>query len=730
MAERKVDIIISAQDAFTSTLSKAQAGFQSFADGVRGKAEQLVNLKTVSLAAGAALAGLGYEMVKAIEAASESEAAEKRLTTALGFRSQALLDQAGALQKTTAFEDDAIVGAQALIAAYVKDESQIKAATKATLDLAAAKGMDLQSAAELVAKSLGTETNALARQGVEVEGAIGSAQRLESLTNNIARLFGGQAAAQAETFSGKVAQLKNAFGDLQEEIGFVITKNAFVIKAVDVLKKTFEELSNTVNANRQYLMELTKSGILTLVDGMGKAVEVMRFFHNGWLGLKLVGNATAVVLADSLRIIFEGMRIILSPLDLIFEGLVRLGTIEVNPFDRAEAAIGQFQLSSRDVTREVLKDIKATNSAYDKAGQVIAGFGARLREIKVAQAEATGGARGVGLSEAKTGLTKEQEQTYQRIEERITAIVLATEKLGASKERLIELETIELAKSGATVEQIERYVLARNQQVEAEKRLADEKERVTALGKLAELEAQNPYKPTPQNYEGDSEVVKAIATYDAKLNALQDYNTRVIQEMISAGKSQAEIEATFAELSAEQERKKRDLQLAMAGQAFGAMSTMMQNLYVATGSKNKAMFKAMKAFAIAETVIQTYRAAQGAYAALSNIPYVGPALGVAAAAAALAAGMARVVQISSMEPGGSGSMSAGGSAGGAGYQPGAPSAYTVPERVSQDSRPVQNVNVYIQNGHGTAEYWGKLVEENIVPALNSSAERKVYINVG
>ena len=74
-------------------------------------------------------------------------------------------------------------------------------------------------------------------------------------------------------------------------------------------------------------------------------------------------------------------------------------------------------------------------------------------------------------------------------------------------------------------------------------------------------------------------------------------------------------------------------------------------------------------------------------------------------------------------------MGAGGGTG-AGYSPSAPSAYTMPERVSQDSRPVQNVNVYIQNGHGTAEYWGKLVEENIVPALNNSAERKVFINVG
>ena len=728
MAERKVDIIISAHDAFTSTLSKAQAGFQSFANGIKGKAEQLVNLKTVSLAASAALAGLGYEMVKAVEAASESEAAEKRLTTALGYRSQALIDQASALQKTTAFEDDAVVGAQALIAAYVKDESQIKAATKATLDLAAAKGMDLTNAAELVAKSLGSETNALARYGVDVEGAVGSTQRLETLANNVARLFGGQAAAQAETFSGRVVQLKNAFGDLQEELGFVITKNAFVIKAVDVLKKAFEELGAWVNANRLYLMELTKSGILALVDGMGKAVEVMRFFHNGWLGLKLVGNATAVVLADSLRIIFEGLRIILSPLDLIFEGLVRLGAIKINPFDRAEAAIGQFQLSSRDVTNEVLKDIEATNAAYDKAGQLIAGFSARLKEIKVLQAEITAGeVRGAELPQ-KSAVTKEQEQLYQKIEEKISAVVLATERLGASKERLIELETIELAKDGAAIEQIERYVLARNQQVEAEKRLADEKERVTALNRLYELERENPYRPTLQNYEGDSEVVKTVATYEAKLNALQAYNTQVIQEMITAGKSQAEIEATYAELSAEQERKKRDLQLAMAGQAFGAMSTMMQNLYVGTGSKNKAMFSAMKAFAIAETVIQTYRAAQGAYAALSSISYVGPALGVAAAAAAIAAGMARVAQIRAMEPGGSGAMSAGGGSG-AGNSPSMPAAYPMPARVSQDSRPVQNVNVYIQNGHGTAEYWGKLVEENIVPALNSSAERKVYINV-
>lgn len=63
-------------------------------------------------------------------------------------------------------------------------------------------------------------------------------------------------------------------------------------------------------------------------------------------------------------------------------------------------------------------------------------------------------------------------------------------------------------------------------------------------------------------------------------------------------------------------------------------------------------FAAYKAFAIAQAVISTYQSAVAAYASLAPIPYVGPALGVAAAAAAIGAGMARVSAIRSAEPAG------------------------------------------------------------------------------
>lgn len=67
------------------------------------------------------------------------------------------------------------------------------------------------------------------------------------------------------------------------------------------------------------------------------------------------------------------------------------------------------------------------------------------------------------------------------------------------------------------------------------------------------------------------------------------------------------------------------------------------------GKQNKAAFIAWKAMAAAQTIISTYEGAQKAFTSLSSIPYVGPALGIAAAAAAIGAGMARLAAINSTQ---------------------------------------------------------------------------------
>ena len=153
----------------------------------------------------------------------EQEKAVKKLEAAVGKNIQGLVNQAAALQQVTTFGDEVIINAQALIGAYVQDEEHLKAATEATLDLAAAKGMDLATAADLVGKSLGSSTNALSRYGVSVVGAAGSTKRLESLTKNVAILFGGQAAAETKTLTGALAQMWNALGDTNEILGLAVS---------------------------------------------------------------------------------------------------------------------------------------------------------------------------------------------------------------------------------------------------------------------------------------------------------------------------------------------------------------------------------------------------------------------------------------------------------------------------------------------------------------------------
>lgn len=75
-----------------------------------------------------------------------------------------------------------------------------------------------------------------------------------------------------------------------------------------------------------------------------------------------------------------------------------------------------------------------------------------------------------------------------------------------------------------------------------------------------------------------------------------------------------------------------------------AFSTML-SLYEAFGGESAKESEGYKAIASAQAVVQAFLSANEAYASMASIPYVGPALGAVAAAAALASGMAQVRQI-------------------------------------------------------------------------------------
>ncbi|HEX7111720.1 MAG TPA: phage tail length tape measure family protein [Mizugakiibacter sp.] len=104
----------------------------------------------------------------------------------------------------------------------------------------------------------------------------------------------------------------------------------------------------------------------------------------------------------------------------------------------------------------------------------------------------------------------------------------------------------------------------------------------------------------------------------------------------------AEIQRQYAEQRQKIEVSRQQLTLQASSDFFGQLA-------VLSRSNNSKIAAIGKTAAIAKAIIDTYQSANAAYAALASIPYIGPALGAAAAGAAIAAGLANVAQIRSQQ---------------------------------------------------------------------------------
>jgi hypothetical protein len=210
--------------------------------------------------------------------------------------------------------------------------------------------------------------------------------------------------------------------------------------------------------------------------------------------------------------------------------------------------------------------------------------------------------------------------------------------------------------------------------------------------------------------------VKMMTWQNEELLALQtEYWSTWNTEAASFG------EALF-DYEIELEAKKQAAKTALQQQQLGAAMGILGALQSGAMKNSKSGFEIAKAAAIAETTINTYKAATGAYSALAPIPVIGPALGVAAAAAAIAAGMANVQAISKQQ---FGSSSGGGgitppSFGAGGASSPSVTPVTQPQGIGQGGGQV-TVNLYGAIGE---KQW---FEDNLPKMLQDLAARNVSV---
>lgn len=168
-------------------------------------------------------------------------------------------------------------------------------------------------------------------------------------------------------------------------------------------------------------------------------------------------------------------------------------------------------------------------------------------------------------------------------------------------------------------------------------------------------------RPFTAGDEFENFVLKAQETSDriAEIAANQRTNELTNRDTFNADvmAAVAEAEAWHTEYAGQQADQRALIAEQESSSRVSATNKMFSDLSSLMGSESKKMFKIGKAAAISETIISTYKGAQEAYSALAGIPVVGPALGTAAAAAAIAAGTARMQAIKSQQFGSGGGVS-------------------------------------------------------------------------
>ena len=227
--ERKLKWLLWADaQKFKSGLRDAKGELSSFQ---KSTSSMFSGIQKAAIAAFSVTAVFQYAKV-AVQAANVQLQAEAKLTTALQGRADLTRDLgrlASELQGKTLFGDEATLEAAAQLAMFVKEEEQIKKLLPLIQDMAQAKNMDLVQTAGLVAKTIGSSTNALSRYGLEITGVAGSSERAESAIEALNGTFKGFAETAAKTGTGSITKFKNTVGDLNEQVGsFIITWQNFL----------------------------------------------------------------------------------------------------------------------------------------------------------------------------------------------------------------------------------------------------------------------------------------------------------------------------------------------------------------------------------------------------------------------------------------------------------------------------------------------------------------------
>jgi len=693
-----------------SNLKKELSGVQNQAsrtsNALRGVGERLRALKGNVFSLKTAFAGLGLGLLvrSFVNAAAEAEQFRVRLVALTGDINEAndLFQSMAEFASQVSFEYKDIMESATNLRAVMKGgNEEVKRYMPLIADLAAVTGLSIQETTSQVirmysagaaAADMFRERGVLAMLGFQTGVSVSAEEtrkRLLAAWEDPASQFRGASVLLSHTWQGMLSMMSDAwfqFRNAVMEAGiFDYIKGALdlVLDRIRRMKEEgrFEDFARNLANN-----------VIKLLD---KIILLSARVTDGWNAWKQIITGLKGAFALFAEGVSRGLAFILRQIERLIHGfgIVKetFGRLTKDIQLQATGAyMKNLSLGSKTLQKQAewwkniffesgrtLKNLQSQETAYQKATRLLKEIHSRARAAAQAFAEAQGRVRGPAptpevsfVARLKSQLTRLQETTktelaiitdlYQKgqvslkeyFDKRTQLLNQQFEREKTILEKQAELETNPdkkqaiLDKIFALEQTHQRNLLKLNQErlnaeekqaqarLQIEQLLQDQKKRISELG-TADLRTKF-----------DMELQELDRKHQAEIEKLKQLNATKVQLEEAYRNQKLEKDR----LLAQQEQQIQQMTIQGFQQTYGALAQAFSEAYDASGKKIKEFFYLQKAASIAQTLISTYQAAQEAYKALVGIPVVGPTLATAAAAAAIAAGLARVAMIRAQTP--------------------------------------------------------------------------------
>jgi hypothetical protein len=613
-------------------------------------------LKTSSLIFAGAFAGVIAGIFSASKAFEESQAVAAQtekvlLSTGMvaGMTAKAVNELAVALQNKTGIDDDVIQSGENILLTFTNiGKESFPTATKAALDMTAALNNGIVTQENLkgtmiqLGKALNDPTQGmtvLRRVGVsftesqqeqiktlQASGNLLAAQTL--ILKELEKEFGGSS-EKLNTLQGAYTMARTQAGNFMELLGEQLAPA--MTKIAEIISKTAIAMGDFIKSHKDLILPVTAAiAVFTgLIAALGGIIAIAPMIAAAWvvitgpIGITVAAiaglTAATVYFSTSQTKLAENVRAVWTGLQGIYTGNI-------------------------DKIKKAWADLSESSKTHNE----------KMAESTKQRAEKEAAIMQKSVDDAKAA-------AMQKVKDETETAILAAEEAAARKEEQLALE------------EEEKAIALEKKAEEAEAELAADADFMALKADMEAVneEARIAFEEQKKQYDSMSAAQKVKLLTDTLGKEKIARTLAQIDELTSKGKAeeakrQMDLLASeaFLKLNEDTLNKlengwKYHWTFLLTGEKLSAkqradidqaMGQFYQDILLIMGEKSLEAFRFMQAISIAQTLMQTYEAAQKAFTSLASVPYVGLALGIAAAGVATAAGLMRVEQIRSQRP--------------------------------------------------------------------------------